>query len=205
MDWFKMKKDQEKKEKPEDINSVMAKAEEGEIQVTKVDKIEFIGKKSAPVDSRSLSQRLNGFHVKHWLSKDKIVDQNQYNKLILDEYNKLTKKSVTQLEDVDLSNLNTRFQITKQVQAQSGRLIPDYILTKAINGASLSAYFDKLLHGTPSKEHLSLEQLQISSENVYLEPAVTSRERKSKFKNLLKEASLAQEQKTEKLIQGVRA
>lgn len=205
MDWFKMKQQQQKKKPAETLDSVIAKAEEGEITVTKLDKIEFIGKKGALKDDRPLAERLQGFHVKHWLNKTKMTDVTQFDKLIIDEYNKLTQSCVTQLDQVDLSNLNTRFQVSKQVQAASGYLIPDLVLTRASSGEALHAHFDKLINGTPNAHHLSIDDLAFTSNNVYVQPHVTSRQRKTKFRQLLKEAKLAQEQKTEELIQGVRA
>lgn len=208
MDWFKMKKAEERKPKPkaEDINTVMAKAEEGEVTVTKMDKIEFIGKKSKkPQDTRPLAERLNGFHIKHWIAKEKVTDEAQFAKLIIDEYNKLVPNNVASVKDVNLANLNLQFQVTKQVQAKSGYLIPDLVLTRASNGQVLLDHFDKLMNGTQSKYHLTLDDIPVTSENVYIQPSVTSRERKTKFKKLLKEAKKAQDEKTEQLIQGVRA
>lgn len=210
MDWFSMKKDQQKKkEKAEDTSKVIERAEKGEVQVTKVEKIEFIGKKKDPADLRPISERLQGFSIKPWLSKSKVTTADEFKNIILSNYTKFTKKTTDDLSQVDLKNLNLRFDLTKAVQAESGYLIPDYVLTKANDGSVLQQYFEqKILTGDyliTNPEHLDIEDFEYSSPNISVKMNVTTKERKSKYKKLLKEAKAAQEAKAAELMKGVGA
>lgn len=225
MDWFNVKKDQQKKkqvEKAEDINNVIQKAENDEIVTKRVDKIEFIGRKSKMAieaeeagvqgfkeDQRTVLERLNGFKVDSWLSKTKAESLDQFEQIIKDAYTKIEGEQVTDLQHIELEDLQLRFDLSLEVQKQSGYLIPDFVLTKAKTASDLSNYFEtEILKGGAERrikgDMLDISELKFTSPNISVEAPISSREKKRTYKKLLKEAKLLQESRAEKLIEESR-
>ncbi|CCH46009.1 54S ribosomal protein L13, mitochondrial [Wickerhamomyces ciferrii] len=210
MDWFKMKKDQKEVEKKNEIKprattEVIKDAEEDKIEVKKVNKIEFIGLKKDPRDELSLGERLNGFHIKHWLNKEKVSSVEKLDEILKNEYQSLKGgKKVKSLDDINLDDLQFRFNYTLKIQEKTGYIIPDYILTKAYSPNILKNYFIKevftgrILKKDP--EHLSHTELSYKSDNIYIHTPVSDHKADKKYKKLLKKARKDQLLKSEQLI-----
>lgn len=215
MEWFQHKKDQEAKEKSlekaKDIKEVIADAENDKVQLKKLEKIEFIGKIKKEYDGKSIEERLQGFQIEHWLNKKKIQDPAEFEELLKNTYTQLTKIKASSLDHIDLSSLQLRFQFTTQIQAQSGHLLPDSLLSRVSNATDLLQYFNKsIITGAAANynpHHLNLEKLKegLNAANVTVLPPVNSKMRKIKFKSLLKKAREEEQAKVESLIEGARA
>lgn len=210
MDWLSFKK--EEKVKQESTQDVIKKVEEDKVEVTKVDKIEFIGVDADPRDSMTLGERLKGFHIQHWLNKDKVSSLEALDNILITSFNELTNKQVSDLSEIVLDDLQLRFEYTTKVQSLTGYIIPDFILTKASSADVLQKYFinqvfsGKILKKDPeSLSHKELQNAGFTSSNVYVHTPVSNTAAKKKYKSLLKKAKKEQELRSEKLIEEARS
>lgn len=213
MDWLDFRKTQKKKEpKPAPTSEVIKKAEEGEIEVTKVQKIEFIGKDIDPRELLPISERLKGFQITHWLNKEKVNDPAQLDELLIATFQKITGKEVSSPSEIILDDLQLRFDYSVKIQEQTGYIIPDYVLTKASNASVLQEWFTKqVFTGKIFKkvpDSLSTQELKdfgFDSDNIHIHTPVSDGDAKKKYRKLLKKAKKEQAIKTEKLIEEARA
>ncbi|KAH3683582.1 hypothetical protein WICPIJ_005429 [Wickerhamomyces pijperi] len=212
MDWFQHKKDQESKQKVEkakDIKEVISDAENNRVELKKIEKIEFIGKIKPDYESKPIEERLQGFKIEHWLNKQKITDSSEFQTLLLQTYTDLTQTPVSSLTEVNLSDLKLRFDYTLAVQSKSGHLIPDFQLSKLSTGAELFQYFERYLKTGEihnyNPHHLDLSKLEFTAPNITVQKPVNSKQRKTKFRALLKEARAEEASKVDQLIESARA
>lgn len=213
MDWLDFRKSEKKKEpKPAPTSEVIKKAEEGEIEVQKVQKIEFIGKDVDPRELLPISTRLKGFTVKHWLNSNKVSDPQQLDEILIKSFKQVTGKEVSSPSEIILDDLELRFKYTTKVQEQTGYIIPDYVLTKASNAKVLQEWFIKqVFTGKIFKkvaDSLSTEELKtlgFDSSNIHIHTSVSDGDAKKKYRKLVKKAKKAQSIKTEQLIEEARA
>ncbi|KAH3680575.1 hypothetical protein WICMUC_000249 [Wickerhamomyces mucosus] len=222
MDWFNYKKEQEQQiknnnktavEKPQNINEVISNVENNQIEFKKVEKIEFIGKIKNKIQLIPIDERLNGFKIDHWLNKEKILKLQDFEKLLIDTYNELIDdEKINQLDQINLIDLQLRFNYTLKIQSKSGYLIPDFILTKISTGKDLFDYFKDKKIIVNSNEinsiskfqnplHLNLSNLKFTAQNISIETSINSKQRKSNFKKLLKLAKFEEQNKIDSLIQ----
>lgn len=206
--WLDFKKEQEKK--PASTTEIMKKAEEDKLEVTKVDKIEFIGKDIDPRELIPVHERLNGFRIQPWLNKKKVTVEN-LDQVLIEAYESVTKQKVSKPEEISLEDLQFRFDYTKKLQELSGYIIPDHILTRAINASMLQKFFiESIFTGLYYKKnpdslsHEELKQKGFTAANIYIESPVSDAEAKKKYKRLLKKAKKQQTLKSEQLIEEAR-
>ncbi|CAM9019350.1 unnamed protein product [Wickerhamomyces anomalus] len=210
MDWFDYKKEQ--KIKQESTKDIIKKVEDDKLEVKKVDKIEFIGVDLDPRDSMTLGERLKGFHIEHWLTKQKISNVESLDEILISTYKSLTNEEISQVSEIKLDDLKLRFDYTLKIQELTGYIIPDYILTKSFNGVILQKFFiNEVFSGkifkkdAESLSHKELQQMDFKSDNIYIHTPVSNTSAKKKYKSLLKRAKKDQELKSEKLIEEARA
>jgi acyl carrier protein len=231
MDWFSLKKSEEKKkqqkavEKPKDINEVIADAEQGKIDLKKVEKIEFIGVKHRKGAAKGkfnlqteeqIQSKIDELGFKVWLNDKKVSNLEELKSIVVQSYNEVTNGSSAvenfKFDEVKLDDLQFRFDLTLKIQEKTGFIIPDKTLSDISNLQELISFFDYTILGNKTylqkileKNTLDVADLKFESPNISIQTPVNSKQRKATYDELLSVAKKSQEYKAKKLIDESRA
>lgn len=224
MDWFSLKKSEEKKknqqpiEKPKDINEVIKNAEEGKVELKRLEDVEFIGVKYRKGQAKNqfklkteedINNKIKELNYDNWLNDKKISTLKELESVVIESYNEATNSKLSSInfEEINLDDLDLRFNLTLKIQEKSGFIIPDKILSEVTNLKELIKIIDFKILGNKTYlqkilEHktLDINDLEFKSPNISIQAPVNSKQRKQTYNELLATAKKAQDYKAKKLI-----
>ncbi|CAI4045067.1 mitochondrial 54S ribosomal protein mL50 MRPL13 SKDI_11G2180 [Saccharomyces kudriavzevii IFO 1802] len=224
MSWFKRKKQEEHREPVKDTKQLIHDIEEGRAEVSSQassnskNRLElipenFIGEGPRRYKrQRQLKQAVYNAPFNQWLSRGKIVSENELDDVI----SQATQKTLGREElDVPFPGLVAKFQFTKLLQEKSGYLIPDYKLTTLTTPLQFKEYFEKSILPSMNNPKLAFKEAEpnaihpfsetYASPNVYVVNDITPREQKNKYDTIMKEIQRLDDEAIKKAFETARS
>ncbi|SCU97722.1 LAMI_0F11122g1_1 [Lachancea mirantina] len=225
MSWFKRKQAKQATAPVRDTAEVISEIEAGKDQEGTPDKgklrltdNDFVGTETAQHDRIQRAKLVQDVPFNKWLSGEKVKDERTLKQILIEVHNASTDAAhkINTIEDpaaqTAFQDLTSKFHFSKQVQARTGIMIPDYTLTRLRSCASFHTYFQsEILSGKharynerePNAIHLS--DSAFSSTNIHVVPEVKTRDRKKKLSLLLAEAAARERDAAQKALQSARS
>lgn len=221
--WFRKKKEQEADSlvATQDTKELIKDIESGKkSKISNREKLDlrpenFIGDDSAKIERKARQALLMDVPFNVWLNGSKVANDQQLKSIAIESFNAasqdLTISSVDEAPySADFTDLVTKFNFTKLLQARTGYLIPDNKLT-ILNSPSqfVEFYCTEIISGKSSKfkesePHAINLSTRHSPPNVYIAPDIDAKSQKKRFGKIMYEAQSLEAEHTKKSIELIK-
>lgn len=223
--WFKKKKDAHNQAAVvnKDTREVIKDIEEGkEAKPTNKERLElkqenFIGEERGKIQKRDHQKLVKSISFNGWLSEAKVATEEELDSILIDSLkSSFADGHISSVIDPNIESvfpdLVTKFKFTKFLQAKTGYIIPDYMLTVLTTPSQFKSYYIKeILSGKLAKykesepNAIDLSNRQFTSSNVYVVPEVNVALQKKKFGKIVSEVQLLEAENARRAIEQAKA